>query len=115
MEVTPLNPSPKGSRRIDWNFERDRIDLAAVATRLLGEPPGRIGERGRRLWWCCPFHEDRNPSFMIDPGEHSWHCFGCGEHGDAATLVMKLQRMTFPEADIPHISREYCAVSRYTT
>ncbi len=93
------NPYPgKATPRIDWKAERDRIDLAAVATGLLGPAPGRTGERGRRLWWPCPFHEDRNPSFCIDPGKPSWKCHGCGEHGDAASLVMRLERLSFPEA-----------------
>ncbi len=83
--------------RIDWQAERDRIDLAGVATRLLGAP-GRRGGRG--LWWRCPFHEDANPSFTIHDreGRQRWKCFGCGEHGDAPALAMKLGGMTFPEA-----------------
>ncbi len=84
--------------RIDWNAERDRIDLAAVATRLLGPAPGRRGERGRKLWWACPFHEDANPSFCIVPGKAWWRCYGCGAKGDAPSLVMRLEGMTFPEA-----------------
>ena len=82
----------------DWKTERERIDLAAVATRLLGPAPGRRGERGRRLWWPCPFHEDRNPSFCVEPGKGWWRCFGCGANGDAANLVMRLQGVGFPEA-----------------
>src|SRR5690606_7680162 len=46
----------------------------------------------------CPFHEDGNPSFCIDPGNAWWRCYGCHEKGDAATLVMRLRSMTFPEA-----------------
>ena len=84
--------------RIDWKTDRDRIDLAIVTTRLLGPAPGRRGERGRKLWWPCPFHQDRNPSFCVDPGKRWWHCFGCGANGDAATLVMRFGSMTFPEA-----------------
>lgn len=84
--------------RIDWLGVRERIDLAAVATALLGPSPGRRGERGRRRWWPCPFHDDKNPSFAIDPGKPWWRCFGCGEHGDAPNLVMRLQGWTFPEA-----------------
>ena len=68
-------------RRADWQAVRDTIDLAEVATRLLGPAPGRRGERGRRLWWNCPLHEDRNPSFCVDPGKAWWNCFGCGEMG----------------------------------
>jgi hypothetical protein len=82
---------------IDWDYERDRIDLAKVATALLGPAPGRRGDRGR-LWWRCPFHEDRNPSFAIRTGERTWHCFGCGERGDAISLVMRIKGFTFPEA-----------------
>src|SRR3954465_8624356 len=86
--------------RPDWKAERERIDLAAVATRLLGPAPGRRGERGRKLWWRCPLgsHEDRNPSFAVGPGKRSWRCWGCGESGDAAALVMRLRRLNCPEA-----------------
>jgi hypothetical protein len=85
--------------RIDWKAARETIDLAQVATALLGPAPGRRGERGRRLWWRCPFHEDRNSSFRVDPGRPWWRCFGCGEHGDAVALVRRLNpSMSFPEA-----------------
>ena len=88
------------SARVDWKTAREGIDLAKVATNLMGPAPGRRGEHGRQLWWRCPFltHEDANPSFAIEPGKPWWRCYGCGEHGDAATLVMKLRHRTFPEA-----------------
>ena len=84
--------------RIDWQSERDRIDLAAVATSLLGPAPGRRGERGRKLWWNCALHDDANPSFCVEPGKAWWKCWGCGASGDAATLVMRLEGKSFPEA-----------------
>src|SRR5262245_33065994 len=88
---------PRG--RIDWRAARESVDLAAVATRLMGPAPGRRGERGRRLWWPCPFHEDRNPSLCVEPGKPWWRCYGCGQRGDAAALVMRLNPgMSFPEA-----------------
>src|SRR5262245_11217516 len=84
--------------RIDWPGIKDRVDLARVVTALLGPAPGRRRERGRRLWWKCPLHDERNPSFCIEPGRRWWKCFGCGEEGDAPKLVMKLRGVGFPEA-----------------
>jgi DNA primase len=81
---------------VDWSELKDRLDMATVATALLGTAPGRRGSRG--LWWHCPFHQDRNPSFCVTPGKPWWKCWGCGEHGDAAALVMRLNGCTFPEA-----------------
>lgn len=112
--------SPPSFGRDDWKSQRDRIDLAAVATSLLGPPPGRRGERGRKLWWNCPLHEDRNPSFCIDPSKPTWKCWGCGEHGDAASLLMRLERLTFPEAvrrltGGPLGPASYCAAPRPTS
>lgn len=92
------------SNRIDWKAERDRIDLAAVATNLLGPATCRRGERSsRKLWWRCPFHDDKNPSFAVDADKGWWRCYGCGEHGDAASLVMKVMNKTFPEA-VEHLT-----------
>ncbi|MGO9922236.1 MAG: CHC2 zinc finger domain-containing protein [Isosphaeraceae bacterium] len=90
-----------GKARIDWDAIRDRVDLAKVVTALLGPAPGRRGEKSRRrLWWRCPLgtHEDGNPSFCVAPGKGTWKCWGCGERGDAAELVMRLKGWTFPEA-----------------
>jgi hypothetical protein len=96
---TRASDTATGSNRIDWSAIRDRVDLARVATALFGPAPGRRGERGRKLYWLCPFHQDRNPSFCVDPSKPRWwKCWGCGEHGDAANLVMRLKGWSFPEA-----------------
>src|SRR5271165_3562122 len=54
--------------RIDWNDIKGRIDLARVVTALLGPAAKRQG----RLLWPCPFHDDRNPSFEVDPQRGTW-------------------------------------------
>jgi CHC2 zinc finger len=46
----------------------------------------------------CPFHKDRNPSFIVYPQTQTFHCFGCREHGDVITFLMRKERLTFPEA-----------------
>lgn len=92
-----MNPPDLASYpRIDWPIERDRIDFPAVAENLLGPAPGRRGGSG--LWWRCPFHNDMNPSFHVDPVRLTWKCFGCGEHGDTTDLVMRVKGVGFREA-----------------
>jgi DNA primase len=81
---------------IDWKDIKDRVDLARVATALLGPAAKR---EGRRLLWCCPFHEDRHPSFEVDPHRGRWRCWPCNLGGDAIALVQRLEPgMTFPHA-----------------
>lgn len=46
----------------------------------------------------CPFHQDRNPSFVVYPQTQSFYCFGCREHGDVLSFLMRIERLTFPEA-----------------
>ena len=47
---------------------------------------------------CCPFHSEKTPSFHIQPDKGFYHCFGCGESGDAITFVMKREGLSFVEA-----------------
>jgi DNA primase len=46
----------------------------------------------------CPFHQEKNPSFVVQRGDSHYHCFGCGAHGDAIQFLMEYQRLTFVEA-----------------
>lgn len=61
------------------------INMYEVARRYL---PGELRRQGSRWVTRCPFHEDKDPSLVIFPD--GWKCFGCGEHGDATTLVARL-------------------------
>ncbi len=81
--------------RIDWPAVRDRIDLAAVATNLLGPVHQR---KGKRLLWPCPFHDDHDPSFQVDLNRKSWRCWTCAVGGDAAELVKRVNKCDFPAA-----------------
>lgn len=46
----------------------------------------------------CPFHEEKTPSFNVSTARNLWHCFGCGEGGDAISFIRKLKGMTYYEA-----------------
>lgn len=72
---------------------RDATDLVEV---IGARTPVR--QKGRDFWCCCPLHEEKTPSFKIDPNTQLWHCFGCGEGGDVFGFLMKTEGMTFPEA-----------------
>ncbi|MCL2680011.1 MAG: DNA primase [Coriobacteriia bacterium] len=54
--------------------------------------------KGRDWWACCPFHKEKTPSFKVSPDGGFWHCFGCGESGDAFGFIMRTENMSFPEA-----------------
>jgi len=46
----------------------------------------------------CPFHNEKTPSFMVNPSRQSYHCFGCGEGGNAISFVMSYENLPFPDA-----------------
>ena len=51
-----------------------------------------------RLSGCCPFHDDQQPSFMVDEGDQHFHCFGCHAHGDVIDFVMRREGVDFRRA-----------------
>lgn len=53
---------------------------------------------GRNLKACCPFHQEKTPSFMVHPEKQLYHCFGCGAGGDVFSFLMRYENLTFPEA-----------------
>ncbi len=53
---------------------------------------------GRYQKALCPFHTEKTPSFIVNRERQIFHCFGCGEGGDAAGFLMRQERLTFPEA-----------------
>ena len=68
---------------------KDRLTMREVLE-CYGYEPNKKG------FVCCPFHNEKTPSMRIY--EKDYHCFGCGEHGDAITFVQKLFNLSFQEA-----------------
>ena len=53
---------------------------------------------GGSLTGLCPFHDEKTPSFHVTPARGFWHCFGCGEGGDAINFIQKINHVSFAEA-----------------
>ena len=58
----------------------------------------QLRKAGTTLKGLCPFHGEKTPSFVVTPARDTWHCFGCGKHGDIFTFVMERDGVAFPEA-----------------
>ncbi|QDE41126.1 DNA primase [Luteibacter pinisoli] len=82
--------------RIPDNFIDDlltRVDIVDVIERRVP-----LKKAGREWTACCPFHNERSPSFYVSPTKQFFHCFGCGAHGSAIKFLMDYDRLEFPDA-----------------
>ncbi len=55
---------------------------------------------------CCPFHNEKTPSFIVSPARGTYHCFGCGKHGTAVGFVMEHEALSYVEA-LRYLARKY--------
>lgn len=69
---------------------KQRLDIQDV----VGETV-RLTRAGRNVKGLCPFHSEKTPSFVVYPKDGSFHCFGCGESGDAFSFLMKTEGLDF--------------------
>ena len=58
----------------------------------------RLKKSGQNYKGNCPFHNEKTPSFMVNPAKNIFKCFGCGESGNPVTFVMKHEHYSYPEA-----------------
>src|SRR5690606_21764790 len=70
-----------------------RTDLAALISEHVA-----LKRSGRGFLGLCPFHQEKTPSFHVDPERGFFHCFGCNAGGNAFTFLMRVTGATFPEA-----------------
>ena len=70
-----------------------RVDIVEVISGFLP-----LKKAGRNFKACCPFHHEKTASFMVSPDRQIYHCFGCGESGNAFKFLMRYERLDFPEA-----------------
>ncbi len=73
---------------------KDRADLVRII-----EPYARdLKKKGANWMACCPFHQEKTPSFSVNPQKGFYKCFGCGKGGNAYTFLMEMEGLNFPEA-----------------
>jgi len=70
-----------------------RADVVEVIGRRV-----QLKKAGREFKACCPFHDEKTPSFTVSPTKGFYHCFGCGAHGTAVGFLMDYDHMSFVEA-----------------
>lgn len=71
---------------------KDKIDVADLISEYIALKPAGTYKKA-----CCPFHNEKTPSLMVNSERQSWHCFGCGKGGDIFTFIEEIEGMDFKE------------------
>ena len=87
--------------------DKERVRQATDIVALVSETVV-LRQRGGDFWGCCPFHQEKSPSFHVNPTTGLWYCFGCHQGGDVFHFVMKREGLDFLDsvrylADRAHI------------
>ena len=73
---------------------RSRVSIYDVVSQSVRLQPSGNG----RFKGLCPFHDEKTPSFTVDPQRNTYHCFGCQAHGDSLRFIQETRNLNFPEA-----------------
>lgn len=71
----------------------NRLDIVEVVDKRV-----KLKKSGKNYSACCPFHQEKTPSFTVSPDKQFYYCFGCGASGTAVSFLMEFERLSFPEA-----------------
>src|SRR5829696_6638933 len=75
----------------------DELKNRADIIRII-EPYAPLKKKGANWMGCCPFHQEKTPSFSVNPSKGFYKCFGCGKGGTAYNFLMEMEGLNFPEA-----------------
>ncbi len=90
-----------GISRVTTEKVKERADIEEVVNDYVP-----LKKKGQNLWACCPFHNEKSPSFSVSPAKQIYKCFGCGKAGDPIQFVMDIEGIGFNEA-IRHLAQKY--------
>ncbi|HBY84280.1 MAG TPA: DNA primase [Colwellia sp.] len=82
--------------RISRQFIDDLLSRADIVEVVDSRVP--LKKAGKNHQACCPFHNEKSPSFTVSQDKQFYHCFGCGEHGNAISFLMEFDRLDFVDA-----------------
>ena len=71
----------------------NRVDVVDIIDKKI-----QLKKAGANFIACCPFHQEKSPSFTVSPSKQFYHCFGCGEHGSAISFLIEYEGLSFIEA-----------------
>lgn len=78
----------------NWLYDlKQRNNIVSVIGKYI-----HLDKKGENYWACCPFHNEKTPSFAVNEDEGYYHCFGCKESGDVISFIMKYESCDFMEA-----------------
>ena len=83
----------------------EQILQAARIEEVVGEFV-TLKKRGSNMWGVCPFHNEKTPSFSVNPARNIFKCFGCGKAGDSAKFLMEHEHFSYPEA-LRYLAKKY--------
>lgn len=90
-----------GISKLTTDKVKERVDIVEVVGDYVP-----LKKKGQNMWACCPFHNEKSPSFSISPAKQIYKCFGCGKAGDPIQFVMDIEGVGFTEA-IRHLAGKY--------
>src|SRR5262245_29192341 len=77
---------------------RGRVPISSVVGRKVTWDRRKSNPGRGDLWACCPFHNEKTPSFHVEDRKGRYHCFGCKASGDIFTFLVEKDGLSFPEA-----------------
>ena len=92
-----LGGGVRGGGRVITDEDKEKVRQATDLVALVGETVV-LRQRGGEFWGCCPFHQEKSPSFKVNPSTGLWKCFGCGKGGDLYSYVMERENLEFVDA-----------------
>lgn len=76
----------------------DAVRNSADIISVIGEYTKLSRRTGNKWWGCCPFHNEKTPSFQVDSDKKFYYCFGCKAAGDVIKFTMEMEKLSYPDA-----------------